>query len=131
MPALNSAHVAASCCVLLEEWFNQSIRPSIKGAEGLQKGFNMKEPTRDGNYLEAGIGRLMDLDSEPDVGIGRRKKETSRDPLARSEEDNIPRRKGGRRKGGWVNARPAKQTMNDLTCSEADVDELLSAGERT
>jgi hypothetical protein len=91
----------------------------------------MKEPTRDGNYLEAGIRRRMDLDPQPDVGSRRRKKERSRDLLARSEKDNIPRRKGGRRKGGWVNAGPSHQTMNDLTCSEADVDELLSAGELT
>lgn len=45
-----------------------------------------------------------------------------------SEEDSIgeqPLHKIGRTN------RPAKRTTKDLTCTEADVDELLSAGEIT
>lgn len=94
-----------------------------------EKGLDMKEPTRDGNYPEAGIGRRMDLDSQPDVGIGRHKEGSSMDTLAPSEKDHI--RQTPPRKGGWANAKPAKRAVNDLTCNEADVDELLSAGELT
>ncbi len=88
----------------------------------------MKEPTREGNYPDAGIGRRMDVTSHPDVGIGRHKGKRSKDTRAPSEKDNI--RQTPRRKGGWAGARPPRQT-NDLTCSEADVDDLLSAGELT
>lgn len=89
----------------------------------------MKEPSRDSNYPEAGIRRPMDLDSKRDVGIGRHKEGGNTDTLAPAEKDHIRRIPG--HKGGWADATPPKQTMNDLTCNEADVDDLLSAGELT
>ncbi len=51
------------------------------------------------------------------------------DTLATSEEDNI--RPAPRPKVKRVNAGSPNLTGNDLTCNEADVDGLLSAGELT
>ncbi len=50
-------------------------------------------------------------------------------PLELSERDNI--RQPPPRKVRENDGRPPKHSTNDLTCNEADVDELLSAGELT
>lgn len=74
----------------------------------------------------------MDLDSKRDAGINvarHRAEGRSMDTLVPSEQDNI--RQMPRRKVKRANAGPSKLTVNDLTCNEADVDGLLSAGERT
>jgi hypothetical protein len=93
-----------------------------------RKAFAMKEPIRESKYPEAGIERQRQLSSQPEVGVGCHK-EGSIDILAPSKKDHT--RQTSQRKGGWANARPAKRPVNDLTCDEADVDELLSAGELT
>lgn len=73
----------------------------------------------------------MDLDSPRGVGVNvvRHGEGRSMNTVAPSEEDNI--RPAPRRKAKPANARSPKLTVNDLTCNEADVDGLLSAGELT
>lgn len=73
----------------------------------------------------------MDLDSARDVGVNvaRHGEGRSMDTLTPSEQDNI--RPAPRRKAKRADAGPPKLSAHDLTCNEADVDALLSAGELT
>jgi len=48
-----------------------------------------------------------------------------------SPEKDTPQKTPKRRKGRQADALRPKQPGNDLTCNEADVDDLLSTGELT